>query len=133
MTTKRLGAGSIVLLAVAGVLGSATARATATQTAAPAARKSVEFLLQDTVKVGKGGMIVVTSGATTKKEVGNCRAGAAPAQNLLVMADGGAAAGRVIGAFIPLGDPIVLGTRIVNLVAGEPCGPGYRRFRGTTE
>jgi len=39
----------------------------------------------------------------------------------------------VIGGFVPLGDPIVLGTRIVNLVPGEACGPGYRKFRGTTE
>ena len=128
---KRAGAGAIVLLAAAGLRGETLAHASAQN--APPPKRAVEFLLQDSVKVGKADMVVVSSGATTKKEVGNCRTGAAPVQNLIVMAADGGASRRVIGGFIPLGDPIVLGTRIVNLTPGEACGPGYRKFRGTTE
>ncbi len=129
VNSRRRPVGRTVMLVLGlGLAGTALAGAQN----APPPKRTVEFLIQDSAKVGKSDMVVVSSGATTKKEVGNCRPGAAPVQNLIVMSADGASSRRVIGGFVPLGDPIVLGTRLVDLVPGEACGPGYRKFRGTT-
>lgn len=96
--------------------------------------KKVEFLLQDSVKIDKGQMVIVTSGASGKKEVGNCGSGAFPVQNAMVMMPSGTGSSRrLIGGYIPLGDASVTGTRLVSITGGEPCGPGFRKFTGTTQ
>ena len=110
------------------------AAASTGQTGPTSKNKPMEFLVQDSVKLAKGEMVIVTSGATTKKEVGNCRPGAAPAQNMIVMLENGSGtARRVTGGFVSLGDLAGLGTRIVNIAIGEACGPGYHKVRGTIQ
>ena len=118
-------AGAVMALAAVGV---------ATPARMTAAQSTVEFVVADTVKIGKAAMLVVTSGSTSKKELGNCGSGPFPVQNAVVMMpDGGAPPKRLVAGFSPLGQPAAAGTRLVAITGGDVCGPGYRRFKGTVK